>query len=99
MSFLFSGLSKAFPVALASVSAILAIKMGALNLLTVRSRLLTGDMSSGKEGGKSQKADLAMSPACIAFFKLSLGAVGPTVSTQVHPPHLIELLESHALIA
>ena len=34
---------------LASCAGILAFKIGALNLLTVRSRLLTGDMASGKE--------------------------------------------------
>ena len=30
----------------------------------------------------SQPADLNMSPMCIAFFKISLGAVGPTCTTQ-----------------
>ena len=58
-------------------------QIGALNLLTVRSRLLTGDFASGKEGGVSQPADLNMAPWTITFFKLSLGAVGPTFSTQV----------------
>ena len=43
-------LSSAFPTALGHVAAALAIKANALNLLTVRSRLITGDMATGKEG-------------------------------------------------
>ena len=39
-------------------------------------------MSSGKEGGVSQPADLAMSPFCVTFFKVSLCAFGPTCKTQ-----------------
>lgn len=82
MAAILSGLSSSFNTALCQVSAILAFKVGALNLLTVRSRLLTGDMASGKEGGHSQPADQAMSGMSVAFFKLALGAVGPTFSTQ-----------------
>ena len=78
----FSGLSQSYNTALASCAGILAIKIGALNLLTVRSRLLTGDFASGKEGGVSQPADLNMAPWTVSFFKMSLCAVGPTCSTQ-----------------
>lgn len=47
------------------------------------SRLITGDFASGKEGGVSQPADLNMAPWIVAIFKILLGAVGPTFSTQV----------------
>ena len=77
--------STSYIKALGTVSGILAIKIGALNLLTVRSRLLTGDMASGKEGGKSQPADMAMNAFSVTFFKLSLCAFGPTPATQVWP--------------
>ena len=83
MAAILAGLSNtSYSKALACTAGILAIKIGALNLLTVRSRLLTGDMSSGKEGGVSQPADLAMSPFCVTFFKISLCAFGPTCKTQ-----------------
>lgn len=55
MAAILSGLSNNYNTALSSVAGILAIKIGALNLLTVRSRLITGDMASGKEGGISQR--------------------------------------------
>ena len=77
-----AGLSSNYVTALGHLSAALAIKIGALNLMTVRSRLLTGDMSSGKEGGVSQPADQVMSPFCVGFFKASLFAYGPTFKTQ-----------------
>merc|ERR1712224_1015426 len=68
--------------ALGTCAGVLAIKIGALNLLTVRSRPLTGDMASGKEGGKSQPADMNMNDFSVTFFKLALCAFGPTCSTQ-----------------
>ena len=55
MAAILAGLSNNYNTALSSVAGILAIKIGALNLLTVRSRLITGDMASGKEGGISQR--------------------------------------------
>ena len=76
-------LSSNYNTALGHVAGILAIKVGVLNLMTVRSRLLTGDFASGKEGGVSQPADENMSPMSVAFFKMALCAVGPTFSTQV----------------
>ena len=82
MVFSIMSLSTSYTTALASCASILAIKIGALNLMTVRSRLLTGDFASGKEGGVSQPADLNMAPWTVNLFKLTLGAFGPTFSTQ-----------------
>ena len=79
---MFASLSTSYATALASCAGVLAIKIGALNLLTVRSRLLTGDFGSGKEGGVSQPADMNMAGWTVMIFKLALGAVGPTFSTQ-----------------
>ena len=60
------------------------------NILTVRSRLITGDMKSGKDGKVVQKAESAMAGWTVSFFKLALGAFGPTFTTQVraHTPPL-----------
>lgn len=82
MAAVLAGLSNTYSTALGHVAGVLAVKVGVLNLMTVRSRLITGDMSSGKEGGVNQPADLAMSPMSVTFFKTMLGAVGPTFSTQ-----------------
>ena len=85
MAAVLAGLSNtSYTKALGTVAGVLAIKIGALNLLTVRSRLITGDMASGKEGGKSQPADMNMNGFSVTFFKLSLCAVGPTCATQVY---------------
>lgn len=85
----FAGLSKDYNTALCSVASILAIKIGALNLLTVRSRLITGDFATGKEGGVSQPADEVIAPVVQTIFKFSLGAFGPTYSTQVRPARAV----------
>jgi hypothetical protein len=45
-------LSGSFNTALAHVAAALAFKIGAINLLTVRSRLLTNDWGAGKPDSK-----------------------------------------------
>jgi len=82
MAGILSGLTNSYNIALGQCAAALAIKIGALNLLTVRSRLITGDMSSGKEGGISQKADQNMSPYVVQLFKTMMCAFGPTFTTQ-----------------
>eukprot|EP00316_Scyphosphaera_apsteinii_P021352 CAMPEP_0119300142 /NCGR_PEP_ID=MMETSP1333-20130426/2136_1 /TAXON_ID=418940 /ORGANISM="Scyphosphaera apsteinii, Strain RCC1455" /LENGTH=173 /DNA_ID=CAMNT_0007301811 /DNA_START=40 /DNA_END=562 /DNA_ORIENTATION=+ len=78
-------ISLAFNKALAQVAAALAVKVGALNLMTVRSRMLTGDFSTGKPHGKPLKEEAALerTPAWITMlFKVMLGAVGPTFDTE-----------------
>lgn len=73
MAAVWAGLcSNNFNTALAQVSSVLAIKIGALNLLTVRSRLLTGDMATGKEGGVVSKGEQAMPTWLVAVFKATL---------------------------
>jgi len=77
-----AALSSNYITALGHVAGALTIKVGVLHLLTVRSRLITGDVKSGKEGGVTQPAETAMSPACVTLFQLALGAFGPTLATQ-----------------
>ena len=76
------GVSAAFNAALAKVAGALALKIGVINLLTVRSRLLTGDSTTGKPLGKNFEEELAMPQWVGMFFSISLGAVGPTFSTE-----------------
>ena len=46
MAAVLAGLSNTYSTALGHVAGVLAVKVGVLNLMTVRSRLITGDMSS-----------------------------------------------------
>ena len=62
MAAVLAGLSNTYSTALGHVAGVLAVKVGVLNLMTVRSRLITGDMSSGKEGGVNQCSGLSGPP-------------------------------------
>jgi len=82
LKMLFFAFSSNYTTALGHVTGTLAMKVGVLHLLTVRSRFITGDQKSGKEGGVVQPAETAMAPVVISLFKLVLGAFGPTYPTQ-----------------
>merc|ERR1712039_163232 len=71
-----------YQTAVVQGASLLAIKLGTLNLLTVRSRLLTGDMGAGKPGGKSWKEESLMPVWTQMFFKFATCAFGPTPPTE-----------------
>ena len=63
-------------------ASLLAIKVGALNILTARSRFVHGDLATGRPGGQAWKEDGAMPGWTATFFKCSLCAFGPSPPTE-----------------
>ncbi|KAJ1447494.1 hypothetical protein M885DRAFT_575862 [Pelagophyceae sp. CCMP2097] len=59
--------------------AALALKMGLLHFLTVRSRLISGNMKSGRAASWAE--DEAMHPIVVAMLKVGVGAIGPCLAT------------------
>jgi len=71
-----------FNQAVLRCGSILAIKLGALNLLTVRSRMIKNDFTTGRPSKQAWIEDTSM-PAWIGgFFKVALGAFGPSPPTE-----------------
>ena len=66
-------------------ASLLAIKVGALNILTARSRFVHGDLATGRPGGQAWKEDGAMPGWTATFFKCSLCAFGPSPPTEALP--------------
>lgn len=62
-------------------SSLLAVKIGTLHFLTVRSRLLSGDFATGRPQNEAWKEEGKMLPMYGLFFKVSLGAFGPMLAS------------------
>lgn len=84
------GVSPAFNKALVRVAGALAIKIGVVHVLTVRSRILTGDNASGRAGKWDEDSKAATWVATL--LKYLTVAVGPTPNTQVGFPCMISRL-------
>ncbi|KAJ8611745.1 hypothetical protein CTAYLR_009509 [Chrysophaeum taylorii] len=71
-----------FEVAVLKCAGALAIKMGALHLFTVRTRLMTGDIKTSRKAVFKEDSDMMSKNDFFAsFFKTILGAFGPTLCT------------------
>lgn len=90
------GISPKFNEALASVAGALAFKIGVLNLMTVRSRFISGDMKTGRV--KAWEEDERTPEWLRKVFKLTLGAAGPTFATEVCQSRL-RLADAHSSLA
>ncbi|KAL1524106.1 hypothetical protein AB1Y20_019016 [Prymnesium parvum] len=74
------GVSETFNKALVKVAGALAIKIGVLHVLTARSRVMSGNASSGRPMAWEEDAKIA--DVAKSAFKVLLGAYGPTISTE-----------------
>ena len=62
-------------------SSLLAVKIGTLHFLTVRSRLLSGDFATGRPQNEAWKEEGKMLPIYAKMFTCMLCAIGPSPST------------------